>query len=136
MVFSRPMRSDTQPKNGRVRPLVMRSIDSAKGSAGRPKTRESARPQSREKAPNWEMTIRPELAIIVIMTNISQKIGVRSISAGGEAAGAFLHRRVGGRRLALHRRLPGRIRTLQAECRGEPDRAEDDAPLQQRMLVA
>ena len=38
-----------------------------------------ARPQSREKAPNWEMTIRPELAIIVIITNISQKIGVRSI---------------------------------------------------------
>ena len=34
IVFSRPMWSDTQPKNGRVTPLSTRSIASAKVSAG------------------------------------------------------------------------------------------------------
>ena len=34
MVFSRPMWSDTQPKNGRVTPFSTRSIVAAKVSAG------------------------------------------------------------------------------------------------------
>src|SRR5437870_1787290 len=34
MVFSRPMLSETQPKNGRVRPFRMRSIASANVRAG------------------------------------------------------------------------------------------------------
>src|SRR5262249_100500 len=34
IVFSRPIWSDTQPKNGRVSPFKTRSIDSAKVSAG------------------------------------------------------------------------------------------------------
>ncbi|MGO9476208.1 MAG: hypothetical protein ACLPWS_22830, partial [Rhodomicrobium sp.] len=33
MVFSRPIRSDTQPKKGRVKPLVMRSKVKAAGMA-------------------------------------------------------------------------------------------------------
>ena len=82
IVFSRPMRSDTQPKNGRVRPLVMRSMVSASGSAARPKTITLATPKSRAKAANCEMTIRPPVDIMVIMTNISQNTGVFSISAG------------------------------------------------------
>ena len=40
IVFSRPIRSETQPKNGRLTPLSTRSIDSANVSAG------SVRPSS------------------------------------------------------------------------------------------
>ena len=39
MVFSRPILSDTQPKNGRVRPFNTRSIESAKVSAGKVRPR-------------------------------------------------------------------------------------------------
>ena len=42
----------------------------------------SATPKSRAKSANCEITIRPPVDIIVIMTNISQKTGVFSISFG------------------------------------------------------
>ena len=82
MVFSRPMRSETQPKNGRVRPLVMRSIVSAKGSAARPNTSTLVTPKSRENEANCEIIISPPVDIMVIMRNISQKTCVFSISRG------------------------------------------------------
>src|SRR5213080_4977422 len=82
IVFSRPIRSDSQPKNGRVRPLVIRSSDRASGSSGRPNTIALAIPKSRVNAAICEVTINPAVDIIVIMTNISQKIGVRNMSAG------------------------------------------------------
>ena len=41
-------------------------------------------PKSRVKAPICDVTISPVVDIIVIMANISQKIGVRSISAGAD----------------------------------------------------
>ena len=82
IVFSRPMRSDTQPKKGRVRPLVMRSTVSASGSAARPHTMTLATPKARENAANCEITIRPPVDIIVIMTNISQNTLVLSMSLG------------------------------------------------------
>ena len=50
MVFSRPIRSDSQPKNGRVRPLVKRSMVSARGSAARPQTTALVMPNSPAKA--------------------------------------------------------------------------------------
>src|SRR5437773_353572 len=50
IVFSRPSRSETQPKNGRLTPLRIRSRDSAKVSAGSVspmrRTGESAMPKS------------------------------------------------------------------------------------------
>ncbi len=82
IVFSRPIRSDSQPKNGRVRPFVIRSSDSASGSSGSPNTMAFAIPKSRVNAAICEVTINPAVDIIVIMMNINQKIGVRSISAG------------------------------------------------------
>ena len=82
MVFSRPMLSDTQPKNGRVSPLVRRSTVSASGNAARPNTMTLATPKSRENAANCEMIIRPPVDIIVIMKNISQNTGcAASVSA-------------------------------------------------------
>ena len=81
MVFSRPMRSDTQPKNGRVRPLQKRSIVSASGRAAKPHTASLAMPKSPANAPICDVTIRPEVDIIDIIANISQKTGLRSMDA-------------------------------------------------------
>src|SRR6202171_3251496 len=72
MVLSRPIRSDTQPKKGRVKPLVKRSIVKASGNAAMPKMVASVMPKSFEKDAICEMTMRPDVDIIVIMTNISQ----------------------------------------------------------------
>src|ERR1051326_1287726 len=82
MVFSRPIRSDTKPKKGRVRPLVIRSNVRANGSAAMPKIVTSAIPKLRVNGANCEITIRPPVDIIVIMTNSSQNTGVRSIMPG------------------------------------------------------
>ena len=82
MVSSRPMRSDTQPKKGRVRPLQTRSIESASGTAAAPKTSALLWPKSTAKLLKFETTIRPPVDIMVIMTNISQKIGERSMAPG------------------------------------------------------
>ena len=82
IVFSRPITSEIQPKKGRVRPLQIRSMDSARGTAADPKTSALPRPKSVAKLLKFETTIRPPVDIIVIMTNISQKIGDRSITPG------------------------------------------------------
>jgi len=82
IVFSRPIWSDSQPKNGRVKPLVMRSTVKANGNAARPNTRTFATPKSREKAANCEMIINPPVDIIVIIANSSQNTGARSICRG------------------------------------------------------
>ena len=86
MVFSRPIRSETQPKNGRVNPLVIRSNVSANGNAAIPKIVTSAMPKLRMTGANCEITIRPPVDIMVIMTNSSQNTGVFSIAAGGVSA--------------------------------------------------
>ena len=56
-------------------------------------------PKSRVNAPICEVTISPLVDIMVIITNISQKIGVRSICAGRKF-GAF----AAGRDRAVRRR--------------------------------
>jgi hypothetical protein len=79
-------------------------------------------PNSAAKAAICEVTIRPEVDIIVIITNISQKAGVRSMSpvvAGGVVC------RGGGDR--------GRF---QAKRGDQADEGEDGAVLQERHLVA
>ena len=82
IVISRPMRSDTQPKNGRVSPLVKRDSVSDSGSAAMPITSTSATLNSFANGPTFETTMRPEVDIMLIMMNSSQKIGLCSISRG------------------------------------------------------
>ena len=82
MVFSRPMWSETQPKNGRVNPLAIRCSVSANGSAAMPAISTSAMPKSFITGPNCDTTISPPVDIIVIIRNISQNTGVFSISPG------------------------------------------------------
>ncbi|CLA27921.1 Uncharacterised protein [Mycobacterium tuberculosis] len=60
----------------------MRSMVSASGSAAKPQTMTLATPKSFVKFANCEITISPPVDIIVIITNISQKIGVLSICFG------------------------------------------------------
>ena len=69
MVFSRPIWSDTQPKNGRVNPLVTRDRVSDSGSAAMPSTSTCATLNSLANAPTLSTTIRPLVDIIVIITN-------------------------------------------------------------------
>ena len=133
IVFSRPKRSDTQPKNGRVAPFVIRSSDSASGSSGRPNTSTSAIPKSRVNAPICDVTISPVVDIIVIIANISQKTGVPSISCGGTSigAGAFVVARCAGsgeRHAASGRRSP---------CAAtSPTSAKISAEADKRVLIA
>ena len=87
IVFSRPIWSDTQPKNGRVKPLVMRSKVSANGIAASVTPRMTtvvvaSMPNALAKLVNCVITMRPPVDIIDIMTNISQNTGVFSISSG------------------------------------------------------
>ena len=89
--------SDTQPKNGRVRPLVMRSTVSASGNAAMPKTMTLATPKSREKVANCEMIISPPVDIMVIMTNISQNtLRLQHLFGGVTSPRRDGHRRGGG----------------------------------------
>ena len=60
----------------------MRSIVSANGSAANPKITTLAMPKSFMKFANCEITIKPPVDIMVIIKNISQKIGVFSICFG------------------------------------------------------
>src|SRR5258705_2711710 len=64
----------------------MRSIETVNGKSGRPKTTAFAMPKSRVNADICDVTISPAVDIIVIMTNISQKIGVRNISDGRQSS--------------------------------------------------
>ena len=59
---------------------------SASGNAASPNTTTLATPKSRENAANCEMIIRPPVDIMVIMKNISQNTGLRSIWPGGVPA--------------------------------------------------
>ncbi len=61
---------------------MKRSSVSASGKAAMPITVTEATPKSLAKVPICEMTIRPEVDIMVIIANISQKSGVRSICFG------------------------------------------------------
>ena len=94
MVGSRPILSETQPKNGRVTPFSKRSIESAKMSAGRVMPNEahrvSATPKSLAIGPSWAVAIRPPAAIITNIAYISQNAGVFAI-CGGE----YWRRRLG-----------------------------------------
>ena len=53
-MFSRPIWSETQPKNGRVRPLVTRDSVSDSGSAAMPSTSTWATPNSLANGPTLE----------------------------------------------------------------------------------
>ena len=86
MVCSRPIWSDTQPKNGRVRPFRMRSMLNAKVSAGmvRPMrlTGVSAILKSLAMGASCAVAMRPPAAIMMNMMYMTQKTGVLSISSG------------------------------------------------------
>ena len=86
IVFSRPMLSDTQPKNGRVTPFSMRSIESAKVSAGRVMpirlTGTLATLKSLAIGASCAVAISPPAPTSTNMTYITQKIGDASISHG------------------------------------------------------
>ena len=82
MVASRPIWSETQPKNGRVSPFVKREIVSDSGSAATPSTSTCATLYSLAKGPTLDTTINPLVDIMLIMTNKSQKTGFCSISHG------------------------------------------------------
>ena len=86
IVSSRPMWSDTQPKNGRVRPFSTRSMERAKVSAGsvRPMrlTGMSAILKSLAIGASCAVAIRPPAPTRTNMTYITQNTGERSISTG------------------------------------------------------
>jgi hypothetical protein len=86
IVVSRPIRSDTQPKNGRVTPFSTRSIESANASAGRVSpnsvTGASATWKSCAIGPSCAVAIRPPAPIITNIAYRTQKSGVASILAG------------------------------------------------------
>ena len=86
IVFSRPMLSETQPKNGRVTPFSTRSIASAKVSAGsvRPRilTGTSAILKSLAIGPSCAVAISPPAATMTNMKYMTQKTGLRSTSIG------------------------------------------------------
>ena len=66
----------------RVKPLVRRSnVNASEGSAD-DQDHGAGNAEILGEAVNCDVTIRPPVAIMVIMTNISQKIGERSISRG------------------------------------------------------
>lgn len=81
-MFSRPILSDTQPNSGRVSPFVKRSIVNASGNAAMPNTRTLVTPKSAAKVAICEVTMRPDVDIMVIIANISQKIGVFKVCEG------------------------------------------------------
>ncbi len=84
IVFSRPILSDTQPKNGRVSPFRMRSIDRAKVRAG------SVRPisetgtvsilKSLAMGASCAVAIKPPAPTSTNITYMTQKIGDCTIS--------------------------------------------------------
>ena len=82
IVYSRPILSDTQPNNGRVKPFVTRSMVNANGSAAIPNTMAPVMPKSLANAPICEITIKPDVDIMDIIKNINQKTGVLSIVFG------------------------------------------------------
>ena len=86
MVFSRPIWSDTQPKNGRVSPLRMRSSESAKVSAGMVRNRmvtgDFATPKSAAITESWAVAINPPAPTSTKIRYIIQNTGSRATSPG------------------------------------------------------
>lgn len=86
IVFSRPILSEIQPKNGRVRPLRMRSKVAAKVTAvmviAISVTGVSAIFQSAAIGFRLAVTINPPAPTITNMKYISQNTGWRSTSVG------------------------------------------------------
>ena len=88
MVFSRPIRSETHPKNGRVAPFVIAVDRERQGQQGQPAHQDVRPCRSRAvKAPICEVTIRPLVDIMVIVRKGSQNTGVRSMRAGRHDVG-------------------------------------------------
>ena len=108
-----------------------RSTVRANCSAASPKTRTSATPKSRAKLAKFDVTMRPPVDIMVIITNISQKIGVFSILAGAtlfpracDAAGARISSGRGSRRPSAARTpTPPRMRPNTTKVLGAPEAA-------------
>ncbi len=79
IVFSRPILSDTQPKNGRVTPLRIRSIDSAKVRAGKVMpirlTGTTSILKSFAIGASCAVAIRPPAPTSTNITYMTQKIG-------------------------------------------------------------
>ena len=86
IVFSRPIMSDTQPKNGRVMPLSTRSMVAANVTAVMVMpirvTGTASTFQSTPIGLRLAVTIRPPAPTITNMKYISQKIGWRTTSVG------------------------------------------------------
>ncbi len=86
IVFSRPILSDTQPKNGRVTPFRMRSIDSAKVNAGRVMPMRLTGTASILKSwaigASCAVAISPPAPTSTNIAYMTQKIGERIISNG------------------------------------------------------
>ncbi len=86
IVFSRPMWSDTQPKNGRDTPLSTSPIDNAKPSAGMVSpsidTGMLSIAKSLATGASWAVTIRPPVPTMTNIAYISQNGGDFSTSAG------------------------------------------------------
>ena len=87
MVFSRPMMSDTQPKNGRARPLQMLSMTSAALNVvavkNRMVTSRSASLKSAAMGAICAVAIRPDAETNTNMRYRSQNTGALSMSGGG-----------------------------------------------------
>ena len=86
IVFSRPIWSDTQPKNGRVTPLSTRSIESAKVSAGMVMNSSVtgclATPKSVAITESWAVAISPPAPTSTNIRYITQNTGCRATSTG------------------------------------------------------
>ena len=134
MVFSRPMWSDTNPKNGRPKPSKMRSSEIAKVSAAiwKPSmlTGSLAILKSCAIGAIWAAAIRPPAATITNTRYITQKIGLRSTCGGVKSIlvcgrlSFFFFAGIGLRRLA------------QEKGEHEYDHALPDAEGEKGLLVA
>ncbi|GJE73032.1 hypothetical protein CHKEEEPN_4594 [Methylorubrum podarium] len=75
IVFSRPIRSEIQPKSGREMPFMMRSSIRAKGSAAMAKkyrfTWKFFTPRSVAMTPSWATAIRPPVTVQVNMSSMT-----------------------------------------------------------------
>ena len=91
-MFSRPIRSESQPHTGRVMPFRMRSIESAKVNAGsvRPRidTGTSATLKSFAIGASCAVAMRPPDAMSTNMRYMTQNTGVRAISTGDRSGTA------------------------------------------------
>src|SRR5262249_55960955 len=87
MVFSRPIRSDTQPKNGRDKPLSTSPMDNAKVSAGMVSPNSDTGTLSIAKSlamgASCAVAIRPLLPTMTNIAYISQNGGDLSTGEGG-----------------------------------------------------